>query len=77
MVWSRSTPLAYLREQHFAPNLVRCIREGRGRKRFTAFAESGDFTQIPLLSIEARLFATILTRVIKASDNGDIEIISS
>ena len=51
------------------------------RKRFTAFAESGDFTEIPLLSIEARLYAAILTRnptrMIKSSDAADIEILSA
>jgi len=47
----------------------------------TAFTQSSDFTSIPLLSIEARLFATILTRYaerkIKPSDGTDIDALSA
>jgi hypothetical protein len=51
------------------------------RRQLTAFTESSDFTSIPLLSIEARLFAAILTRYatrqIKPSDSTDIEVLSA
>lgn len=51
------------------------------RRELTAFTQSSDFTNIPLLSIEARLFAAILTRYgerkIKPSDGTDIDVLSS
>ncbi len=51
------------------------------RDRFTNFAHSAAFTQIPLLRVEARLYAAILTRKptrsIKTSDAADIEILST
>ena len=51
------------------------------RKELTAFTESADFTSIPLLRIEAHLFASILTRKperqIQASDGTDIDALSA
>jgi hypothetical protein len=51
------------------------------RKELTAFTESTDFTCIPLLRIEAHLFASILTRKpsrqIKPSDGTDIDALSA
>ena len=51
------------------------------RQRFTDFAESSEFLALPLLGIEARLYAAILTRkptrAIKPSDAADIEILSA
>jgi len=51
------------------------------RKELTAFMESTDFTSIPLLRIEAHLFASILTRKpgrqIKPSDGTDIDALSA
>ncbi|MGA2435523.1 MAG: hypothetical protein ABSG25_09580 [Bryobacteraceae bacterium] len=51
------------------------------RKELTAFTESTDFTSIPLLRIEAHLFASILTRKpnrqIKRGDVTDIEALSA
>jgi len=51
------------------------------RKELTAFTESTDFTSIPLLRIEAHLFASILTRKpdrqIKPSDGTDIDALSA
>lgn len=50
-------------------------------REVAAFTESDDFTGIPLLSVEARLFAAILTRYperkIKPSDTTDIEALSA
>lgn len=54
---------------------------GEKRKKLTAFTESTDFTSIPLLRIEAHLFASILTRKpdrqIKPSDGADIDALSA
>jgi hypothetical protein len=51
------------------------------RKELTAFTESTDFTSIPLLKIEAHLFASILTkkpnRQVKPSDCTDIDALSA
>jgi hypothetical protein len=51
------------------------------RKELTAFTESTDFASIPLLRIEAHLFASILTRKpdrrIKPSDGTDINALSA
>jgi hypothetical protein len=51
------------------------------RDRFTEFANSSEFRALPRLSIEARLYAAILTRKptrpIKPSDAADIEILSA
>jgi hypothetical protein len=51
------------------------------RKELVAFTESADFTSIPLLRIEAHLFASILTlrpnRQIKPSDGTDIDALSA
>jgi len=51
------------------------------RKELTAFTESIDFTSIPLLRIEAHLFASILTRKqgrqAKRSDGTDIDALSA
>jgi hypothetical protein len=51
------------------------------REELTAFTESADFTSIPLLRIEAHLFASILTRKpdrqIKPSDGTDIDALSA
>lgn len=51
------------------------------RQRFTEFADSSEFVALPLLGIEARLYAAILTRkptrAIKPSDAADIEILSA
>lgn len=51
------------------------------RKELTAFTESTDFTSIPLLRIEAHLFASILTRKpdrhIRSSDGTDIDALSA
>jgi hypothetical protein len=51
------------------------------RKELTAFTESAVFTSIPLLRIEAHLFASILTRKpnrqIKPSDGTDIDALSA
>src|SRR5579859_7409028 len=51
------------------------------RKELTAFTESTDFTNIPLLRIEAHLFASILTRKphrqVKPSDGTDIDALSA
>jgi hypothetical protein len=51
------------------------------RKDLTAFTESTDFRSIPLLRIEAHLFASILTRKpnrqIKSSDGTDIDALSA
>jgi len=50
-------------------------------RELTAFTESDDFTGIPLLSVEARLFAAILTRYperkIKPGDTTDIDALSA
>ena len=50
-------------------------------RELTAFTQSTDFTSIPLLSIEARLFAAILTRYperqTKPSDGTDIDALSA
>jgi len=50
-------------------------------RELTAFTQSNSFTRIALLSIEARLFAAILTRYaerkIKPSDTTDIEALSA
>jgi len=50
-------------------------------KELTAFTESTDFTSIPLLRIEAHLFASILTRKqgrqVKRSDGTDIDALSA
>ena len=47
----------------------------------TAFTQSADFTSIPLLSIEARLYAAILTRYadrkIQPGDGTDIAVLSA
>jgi hypothetical protein len=53
-----------------------------GRLReLTDFTQSGEFMNVPLLSIEARLFAAILTRYperkIKPSDGTDIDVLSA
>jgi hypothetical protein len=51
------------------------------RKELLAFAASAEFAAIPLLRIEAHLYATILTRMalrkIKPSDTTDIEVLSA
>jgi len=51
------------------------------RKELTAFTESTDFTSIPLLKIEAHLFASILTRKpnrqIEPGDGTDIAALSA
>jgi hypothetical protein len=51
------------------------------RKELTAFTKSTDFTSIPLLRVEAHLFASILTRKptrqIKTSDGTDIDALST
>jgi hypothetical protein len=51
------------------------------RQRFIDFAKGPGFAQIPLLTIEARLYAAVLTqeptRSIKPSDAADIEILSA
>jgi hypothetical protein len=51
------------------------------RKEITAFTDSTDFTDIPLLRIEAHLYASILTRKqsrhIKRSDVTDIDVLSA
>ena len=51
------------------------------RKELTAFTASAEFADIPLLRIEAHLYATILTRMatreIKPSDTTDIEVLSA
>lgn len=56
------------------------VSEEKHRK-LTAFAESSDFTSIPLLRIEAHLFASILARKperkIKPSDVTDIDALSA
>ena len=56
------------------------VSEEKG-KELTAFTESADFASIPLLRIEAHLFASILTRKpdrqIKPSDGTDIDALSS
>jgi hypothetical protein len=50
-------------------------------RELTAFTQSPAFTNIPLLNIEARLYAAILTRYadrkIKASDGTDIAVLSA
>lgn len=50
-------------------------------RELTDFTQSGAFTNVPLLSIEARLFAAILTRYperkIKPSDGTDIDVLSA
>lgn len=50
-------------------------------REVTDFTQSGEFTNVPLLSIEARLFAAILTRYperkIKPSDGTDIDVLSA
>ncbi len=50
-------------------------------RQLTAFTQSSSFTNIPLLSIEARLIAAILTRYperrIKPSDGTDIDALST
>jgi hypothetical protein len=50
-------------------------------RELTAFTQSNDFTNVPLLRIEARLFAAILTRYperkIKPSDGTDIDALSA
>jgi hypothetical protein len=50
-------------------------------RELTPFTQSADFTNIPLLNIEARLFAAILTRYadrkIKPSDGTDIDVLSA
>jgi len=56
------------------------VSEEKG-KELTAFTESADFASIPLLRIEAHLFASILTRnpdrQIKPSDVTDIDALSA
>jgi hypothetical protein len=51
------------------------------RKELTAFTASAEFAAIPLLGIEAHLYATILTRMatreIRPSDTTDIEVLSA
>ena len=51
------------------------------RQRFTEYADTSEFLALPRLSIEARLYAAILTRkptrAIKPSDATDIEILSA
>jgi hypothetical protein len=51
------------------------------RKEWIAFAASEDFAAIPLLRVEAHLFASILarmsTRQIKPSDSTDIDVLSA
>jgi hypothetical protein len=51
------------------------------RNELTAFVASADFAAIPLLRIEAHLYATILTRTatreVKSSDTTDIEVLSA
>jgi hypothetical protein len=50
-------------------------------RELTAFTQSNDFTNVPLLSIEARLLSAILTRYperkIKPSDGTDIDALSA
>jgi len=54
---------------------------GERREQLKAFTESDDFKRIPLLRIEAHLFASILTRKpnrqIKQSDGTDIDALSA
>jgi hypothetical protein len=56
-------------------------RSEEERKKLIAFTASAEFTSIPLLRIEAHLYATILTRMatreIQPSDTTDIEVLSA
>jgi hypothetical protein len=61
--------------------LYSCPLPNESRDRFDAFTSSPEFAKIPLLRVEAHLYATILTRMptrqIKPSDTTDIDVLSA
>jgi len=71
--------LVYL-DQNFLSEISKA-KTNEKRQELVAFTESCDFASIPLLSIEARLFAAILTRnatrKIQPSDTTDIDALST